>query len=242
MVNVILEIAKKEIFSYYNRKAMLLQNFILLLVFCYVPISQMHQAIAEGGYTSSSLTAALDMFLLIATFSPVIIASGISILAFPVERDLKTMEYLLSLPLTDGEIFLGKSLASIATGLAAAVLVFSIIIGVTIFTSDHPIIWDAPLLTPSLAILMFGIVPAIIVLSTLAVVALSSLVTSSRSAYILNMVLMGVMIGLGTAKLALPVDAALYDLGMLALSVILIVVAYLIGVRFFNRENLIAKA
>ena len=82
-------------------------------MFCYLPISQINGIMAADGYKSSVLSTALDAFLLIAAFSPIVIASGIAIFAFPVERDQKTMEHLLSLPLTNGEIFMGKALASL---------------------------------------------------------------------------------------------------------------------------------
>jgi ABC-2 type transport system permease protein len=242
MVNVILEIAKKEISSYYGKKSIIIQNALLLLVFCYLPITQVNGILASEGYRSSILSMALDAFLLVAAFSPIVIASGIAIFAFPVERDQKTMEHLLSLPLTNGEIFLGKALASIVTGLAGVAVVFSIVIGFTIFASGQPIIWDAPLLTPSLAVLIFGVVPAVIVLSTLMIVALSSLIANARSAYIFNLVIMGVMIGLVSAKAALPVDATVYNGGVLVLIAIMIVVTYVVGVRAFSREKLIAKA
>ena len=118
---------------------------------------------------------------------------------------------------------------------------FSIVIGFTIYASAQPIIWDAPLLTPSLAVLIFGVVPAVIVLSTLMIVALSSLIANARNAYIFNLVIMGVMVGLISAKAVLPVDAALYNTGVLVLVIVMIVVAYMVGIKAFNRERLIAK-
>ena len=241
MVSVIFEIAKKEISSYYGKKSVIIQNALLLLVFCYLPITQISSIMAVEGYKSSVLSIALDAFLLVAAFSPIVIASGIAIFAFPVERDQKTMEHLLSLPLTNGEIFMGKALASIVTGLIGAAVVFSVVIGYLVFESGQPIIWDAPLLTPSLAVLIFGVVPAVIVLSTLMIVALSSLIANARSAYIFNLVIMGVMVGLIAAKAALPVDAAVYNTGVLVLVIVMIVVAYTVGIKAFNREKLIAK-
>ena len=55
-----------------------------------------------------------------------------AVMAFPIERDQKTMEHLLSLPLTNGEIFLGKFLSAVVTGIAGLLIVFSVVIGYTL--------------------------------------------------------------------------------------------------------------
>ena len=59
MVNVIFEIAKKETASFYSNKGNLIRNAIFLLIFCYIPISQLGKIVGQSSHTSSLLTSVL---------------------------------------------------------------------------------------------------------------------------------------------------------------------------------------
>jgi len=146
MVNVIFEIARKEATSYYAHKGIVMQNALLAIVFCLVPAQQISSNIAAAGYHASAFAGSLDFYLLFAAFYPIVIASGISVFAFPAERDQKTIEHLLSLPLTNAEIFLGKVLASVVTAFIWAVIMYTVILGYALLA--NPIVWDAPCLRP----------------------------------------------------------------------------------------------
>jgi ABC-2 type transport system permease protein len=239
MDSVVLDIAKKEVTSYYSRKGIIMQNALLAIVFCLVPIQQISGAMASAGYRASAFGGLLDFFLLFAAFYPIVIASGISIFAFPVERDQKTIEHLLSLPLTNGEIFLGKVLAAVGTALVWAAIIYAVILGYTL--TMNPVVWDAPLLTPSTGVLLLGIVPAIILLSTMMTVALTSYISNTRGAYMANIVVMAIMIALMGVRSALMIEAVTFNLALLAFLALLLVVTYVISVRSFDRERLIAK-
>lgn len=80
----------------------------MLAIFSIVPIQQVHSIISYNFYTASSLSIALETSLLFASFYAMVVSSTISAMAFPYEKEQKTIEYLLSLPLTDKEIFWGK--------------------------------------------------------------------------------------------------------------------------------------
>lgn len=240
MVNVIFEIARKEVVSYYGRKSIIVQNLILFLVFCYLPIEQVGSLLASNGYRASAL-ASLDVLLMVASFFPIMVACGISVMAFPVERDLKTIEHLMSLPLTDGEIFLGKALAAIATGLVGMALVYSVVIGYLLAVEGGRIVWDAPLFTPSLAVFIFAVAPLLVALSAMMLVAISGYISNTRESYIVNVVLMGAMIGVNSARLAIPVDPLMFNLGLFALLLALVVVTFVIGMKVFSRERLISR-
>jgi ABC-2 type transport system permease protein len=241
MVNVILEIARKEIISYYGRKGIIMQNALLALIFCFVPLQQIQGAIVASGYRASVFSGTMEFYLLFGSLYPVVIASGISIFAFPVERDIKTIEHLLSLPLTNAEIFLGKALAAVATALVWAAIMFTVILGYTLYSNGEHIIWDAPLFTPSLSIMLFAIVPAIILLSTLMTVALTSYISNTRGAYMINIVAMGAMIGVTGARSVLMVEPAVFNMVLLGALLLLLVATYAVSVKSFNREKLIAK-
>jgi ABC-2 type transport system permease protein len=227
MVNVIYEIAKKETVSFYSNRGNLIRNGLLLLVFCYIPISQIGKILGQSGQSSgvltsvllgqssstgSSLLSALNILLLLAAFYPVLISSQMAVMAFPVERDQRTLEHLLSLPLTDGEIFLGKFLSAVLTGLAGLVFVFAVVIGYTLANSN--IAWNTLLLNESLALLIFVISPMMVILVTLLTVVLSSHISSPRDAYIVNMLIMMAMLGLNVAIASVNVDIFMFNVGL----------------------------
>ncbi len=241
MASVILEIARKEALSYYSRRSIIVQNIILLFAFSIIPIEQVGSVLASGGHRISSLSSTLDVLLLIAAFYPIMVANGISVLAFPYEKDQKTIEHLLSLPLSDKEIFLGKALAAIITGWAGLALVYSIVFGFTFFVDGSSIVWDAPLVTPSLAVSIFVVAPMLVVLSTMALIAISSYISNTRESYIINIILMGVVIGVGNVRPAINVDPLLFDLGLATVLAILAFMAYVVGIKAFSREKLISR-
>jgi ABC-2 type transport system permease protein len=236
VVNVIFEIARKETISYYSQKSALLRNTLFLLLFSYLTISQTTKTLGQYGYTSTILSITLNVLMPLAAIFPVTMASGLSIMAFPVERDQKTLEYLLSLPVSNREIFLGKFLAALATGLAGMVLIFAVIFGYLLLTCN--IAWDAPLLTGSFSLMLFLISPMLVILLILATVVISSHI-SSRELYIVNVVSMFVLLGLNVAAVTLNVDALTFNEGLAVVLAAAIVGAYLLGTRTFNRESLI---
>jgi ABC-2 type transport system permease protein len=240
MVNVIFEIARKEITSYYGRKSIIVQNLILFFVFCILPIQQAGSLLAANGYRASAL-ASLDILLMVASFFPIMVECGISVMAFPVERDQKTIEHLMSLPLTDGEIFLGKVLAAIATGLAGMAMVYSAVIGYLLAIEGRRIVWDAPLLTPSLVIFIFAVAPLLVALSTMMLVALSGYIANTRESYLVNVVLMGAMIGVNSVRLEVQVDPLLFNLGLFVLLAALVMITFAVGMKVFSREKLISR-
>jgi ABC-2 type transport system permease protein len=241
MAGVIFEIARKEILSYYRHKGIIMQNLLLLIAFSLLPIQQINSLLIRNGYRASALSSALDLFLMVAAFYPIIVASGLSVFAFPVEKDQKTIEYLLSLPLSNGQIFLGKAMAAIIAGIAAMLLVYTVIVGYTFVAEGSHIVHDAPIVTSSLIVLAFAVVPGIIVLSTLMLVAISSYISNARESYMINIVVMGVMIGVNTVKAVNLVEPLVFNLGLLVVLLALIAVSYVISTKSFDRERLITR-
>jgi ABC-2 type transport system permease protein len=254
MVNVIYEIAKKETVSFYSNRGNLIRNGLLLLVFCYIPISQIGKILGQNGQSSgvltsvllgqssntgSSLLSALNILLLLAAFYPVLISSQMAVMAFPVERDQRTLEHLLSLPLTDGEIFLGKFLSAVLTGLAGLVFVFTVVIGYTLANSN--IAWNTLLLNESLALLIFVISPMMVILVTLLTVVLSSHISSPRDAYIVNLVIMMAMLGLNVAIASVNVDIFMFNVGLAVFLILATIILYIAGINTVSREKLISS-
>lgn len=242
MVNVIFEIAKKEAGSFCKSKPALLRNIIMLAIFCIVPAQQVSGELASNGFLASTFSTALETYLPFATFYAIVLSAGISAMAFPLEKERRTIEYLLSLPLKDSEIFLGKALAAIAAGILGTAVIFAAIIGFTLYNAGDKVVWDSPVMTPSLALVMFGISPMIVILSTMMIVAVSGYLSGVRESYFATFVMLGLVVGLAMAKEALPVDHLLYNAVLLLMLVVLTAVCYFIGVKSFNRERLMARA
>ena len=236
MVNVIFEIAKKETLSYYSLKSAYLRNGLFLALFAFLTVSNATSTIGKYGNTSTILTIALNILMPMAAVFPVTMASGLSIMAFPAERDQKTLEHLLSLPITDTEIFLGKFLAAVATGLGGLVLICIIIFGYLLLTTS--IVWDGPLLTGPLTLMILAICPMLVVLLILTTVVISSHI-SSRELYIVNIVSMFVLLYLNVAADSLKIDALTFNEGLAVVLAAAIIGTYALGTRTFSREKLI---
>ncbi len=236
MVNVILEIIKKELSSYYGQTSTIFRNVIFLVLFGTLTIYQLTQVVKHYNPTAVIISAGLDVLLALAAIFPVNMAGGISVMAFPVERDQKTLEHLLSLPLSNSEIFLGKFLAAVIAGIAGLVLIFAVVFGFAIL--NYGIAPGDLLANGSLSIMTFLICPMLVILLILATVIVSSHV-SARETYIVNIFSVFVLFGLNIAISTLNIDPLAFNEALAAILVPAIVIMYVIGTRTFNRENLI---
>jgi ABC-2 type transport system permease protein len=236
MVRVILEIMKKELSSYYNQMSIVFRNVLFMVIFGSLTIYQLSQVVNQYGASAVVIAAGLDVLLAMAAIFPVNMASGISVMAFPVERDQKTLEHLLSLPLSDRQIFMGKFLAAAISGIAGLALIYLVIFGF-IFVS-YGVAPGAILADGALSLMAFAICPMLVVLLVLATVIVSSRV-SARETYIVNIFSVFVLLGLNVAVAALNIDMLTFNAGLAAVLVPLILVLYAIGTRTFNRESLI---
>jgi len=237
MVNVILEIAKKEIKTFF-RQSRAFATVVMLLIFASVSVYNIQNILAHNGYTASTLSSALGTFLFLAAVFPASITSGISFMAFAVERDQKTLEYLLSQPVNDNEIFLGKFLAALIAGLVSLLIAFSAVIGYTVLSNT--IVWNAPLFTSSLSLLTFVVAPLLVVTFAL-IASILSRYLSSRDSFITNMISVAVLLGVFALKITVATDALSFNLLVGAILAVAVVGMYLFGTKNFNRESLVAR-
>lgn len=172
---------------------------------------------------------------------PLMFTSIIGAESFAGEKERKTLEALLYTPATDGDLFLGKVIASVAPAVLISWLsfaVYSIIVNVAGWQIMGRI-WF-PL--PQWWALMFWVTPAIATLSIAFTVLISSRVATFMEAYQMSAVLvvlvLGLMAGQLTGVLYLSVEVSLL-LGLL----IWIVAAVLIrlAVRSFARSVLLSR-
>jgi|GEM_PF-3155046 len=236
MVNAMLEIMKKELSSYYSQKTTILRNVIFLVVFGALTIYQLTTVVDRYGSAPVYIAAALNVLLALALFFPVQMAGGISVMAFPVERDQKTLEHLLSLPLSDRQIFLGKFLAAVIAGIAGLALILVIEFGFIFFSYN---VTPGTLLTDnSLNLMAFAICPMLVILLILATVIVSSHV-STRETYIVNIFSVFVLLGLNIAVSTLNIDTLTFNTALAIVLGVAIVIMYILGMKTFNRESLI---
>lgn len=238
MVNIIMEIARKELLSYFSGKMAVLRNLIMLAIFSYVPISQINGALAASGYGSAALGQSLETYLLFSSFYAIMIGSSIAVMAFPYEKETKTIEYLFSLPLKDFEIFTGKALAAIVAGLGGLVFIMAVITGYVLFVNGPLIQWTTSFPTASLLITALVIAPLLVLLAVLVIVAVSGFIGSMRMTYLPTYVIIGIFIGLSFVKYQADIDALLIDMVILGLLAAGIIAAFVVSINTFNRERL----
>ncbi len=236
MINVIFEIMKKELSSYYSQTSTIFRNVIFMVLFGALTIFQLTKVVDQYGASAAVISAGLNVLLALAAIFPVQMAGGISVMAFPVERDQKTLEHLLSLPLSDGEIFIGKFLAAAVAGLAGLVLIFSAVFGYILLSYN---VSPGDILSNSSLVLMaFVICPMLVILLILGTVVISSHI-SARETYIVNIFSVFVLMGLNIAVASLNIDPLTVNAALAVILVPAILVMYVIGTRTFNRESLI---
>jgi ABC-2 type transport system permease protein len=185
-----------------------------------------------------NLLNSFSFFLVIgAAYVPLGIASY-SIVGEKVE---KSLEPLLSTPLTDGEILLGKAVSAVIPTLVAvyaAAAVFMVgIDGVTFGTLGYYYFpnWN-------IAILLLVLIPVAIVMSVLFSVIVSSRVNDVRSANSFGIFilfpLLAVYLLSETSIIALEVNGLLIISGiLLAVDVAL----FFVGIKTFRREEILTK-
>lgn len=236
MVNVILEIMKKELSSYYSSKSTVMRNVIFLVLFGALTIYQLTKVVDQYGSAPVYIAAGLDVLLALAAIFPVQMAGGISVMAFPVERDQKTLEHLLSLPLANRQIFLGKFLAAVVAGIAGLALMLVLIFGFTFIS--YGVSPTALLADNSLSLMAFAICPMLVVLLILLTVIVSSHI-SARETYIVNIFSVFILLGMNIAVATLNIDPVTFNSVVAAILAIGIVIMYVVGTKTFNRESLI---
>jgi ABC-type Na+ efflux pump permease subunit len=241
MVNVIFEIARKELKSYFTGRMSILRNLIMLAVFSILPIMQIDATMKATGYDAALVGQSLETYLLFSSMYAVVMGSAIAVMAFPYEKEMLTIEYLFSLPLKDSEIFAGKALAAIAAGLAGLAFVMAMISGYVLVLNGNLIRWTTPFPTASLLLTALVIAPLVVVISVLIIVAVSGFISSVRATYLPTYLIAGGIIGLSFAKYGLGVDALVIDAIIIGILAAGIVVTLAVALKTFNRERIVTS-
>lgn len=188
-------------------------------------------------FTDPILVERINPFLLmIVGFFPISFSLIIALESFVGEKERNSIEPILSMPLTDLELYMGKMLSSLMLPLLASYLGITVFLVSRFFTSPP---WVPPL---ELTILMFllNTVEALVMVS--GAVVISSQTTSVRAANLLAsfiIIPMALLIQAQSVVMFYAEYRALwwFVVGLLVIDLILI----RMGIRIFNREDILSK-
>ena len=177
----------------------------------------------------------IPFLLLIVGFFPISFSLVIALESFVGERERKSLEPLLSTPLTDGQLYVGKTLASLVPALLAAYLGIGVyVLGLFIFRGWFP----PPILLTE--ILLLTTVEGLVMVAGAVVV--STRATSVRASNLLASFIIIPMALLVQGE-AIIMFLAVYDvlwyvaLGLVVVALILV----RMGIGLFNREELLGR-
>lgn len=225
MANVVTEICKKELRSRFGSKSvflsMLLTTGIPMLVF----IPQLLEAMSQAEPGSEYLSFLL--FLVI----PVMATTLVGINTFINEIRWKTIKFLLVAPVSEEEIFIGKSLACIIVGLLVDVIL-SLIVLLSLDRLDISVI-----------LLLFVIGPLSVIFTTFIFIIGTSrfpIIAEGVGAIIMPMGgLLFVFLNYLFLKEFLKVSPSLINVVLALIIASLTCLTYFIAKKSFNREILI---
>jgi uncharacterized membrane protein SpoIIM required for sporulation len=188
-------------------------------------------------FTDPILVERINPFLLmIVGFFPISFSLIIALESFVGEKERNSMEPILSMPLSDLELYLGKMLSSLLLPLLAAYLGISVFL-VSRLLTDPP--WVPPL---ELAILMFLLTTAEALVMVAGAVVISSQTTSVRAANLLASFIIIPMALLVQAESIIMFYAEYRALWWFVLALFVVnLILVRMGIRIFNREEILSK-
>jgi len=179
----------------------------------------------------------LNPFLLmIVGFFPISFSLIIALESFVGEKERNSLEPILSMPVSDLELYIGKMLSSLLLPLMASYL------GITVFLIGRflaPLPWVPPL---DLTILMFLLTTVEALVMVSGAVVVSSQTTSVRAANLLAsfiIIPMAFLVQFESVTMFYAEYGALWWIVLALLVVDLILVR--MGIRIFNREEILSK-
>lgn len=177
----------------------------------------------------------IPFLLMVVGFFPISISLVIALESFAGERERLSLEPLLATPLTDGQLYFGKLLASLASPLGAAYLGISVyLIGVMLAIN-----WRPP---PLLLIQVLLLTTAQAVVMVCGAIVISSQTTSVRAANLLASFIIIPVSQLVIGESLIMFWGRYTILWWIILALILIaLVLSRMGLQLFNREQLLGR-
>ncbi|MFW9904346.1 MAG: hypothetical protein ACFFFH_08450 [Candidatus Thorarchaeota archaeon] len=225
MVNVVMEVCKKELRTRFGSKRVLLPMLIPIGIPTLIFIPKLLEVMSQTDQESEIVRFLLFLIL------PVMVTTLIGITTFINEIRWKTIKTLLVAPVSEGEIFIGKSLACIISGLVTEAFLSTIII------------FSLNIVDYSLLLLLFIIGPLTVIFTTfIFVMGTSRFPTIAEGGGAILMPISGLLIVFTiffSLRAFFQISPVLSYLTLALIIVILICITYLLGIRWFNRETLL---
>jgi len=177
-------------------------------------------------------------FLIIPLMASSVIASD----SFAGEKERKTIEALLATPISDSELFLGKTLVSFIPSMAVTIIsfvIYSIVFDLLAFS-----IFNGALLLPTLdwILLIFALAPTVALASIGLTVMISAKVKGFKEAQQISAILLIPILALvfGQATGAI-IFGPLIITALIAAFAVIDFAIFRIGVKLFKREEILSK-
>jgi uncharacterized membrane protein SpoIIM required for sporulation/ABC-type transport system involved in multi-copper enzyme maturation permease subunit len=214
--------------------------FILTLVFPLLAnlMTRVFTSFFENNGAEDLLPALLPLLPMIVGFFPVSISLVIALETFVGEKERRSLEPLLSTPLTNTELYLGKSFAAMLPPLLASYTGITIYIGGLVLGSYR---WR-PELGLVIQIVLLTSVQSLVMVTGAVVV--SSQTTSTRAANLLASFIilpMSLLVMLEGTIMVQPHKRFLLWYIMLG-ALVAVILLVRMGARIFNREELLGRA
>lgn len=173
--------------------------------------------------------------MLVVGFFPSTFSLVIGLETFVGEKERRSLEPLLTTPLTDFQLYLGKLLAATAPPVFASYIgMAAYVVGMRLTADWVPSI--------SLVVLAFGLATVKAVLMVSAAVVVSSQSTSVRAANLVASFIIVPMALLLQVEAGLLLFAQYSALWLIALALVVVTVLLVrLGIRLFSRENLLGR-
>jgi len=195
--------------------------------------------------TQTQLTVyvmALYIFAPLFLIVPIMTSSVLASDSFAGERERKTIEALLATPISDSELFMGKTLVSFIPAMIVTVISF---VTYTIILDIATVgLFNGMLLLPNLTlvIMILGVAPTLALCSIGLTVLISSKVKGFKEAQQISVLLLLPVFGLMFGQIF-----GILILGPVLLAVLIIIFAamdvaiFYVGIKVFHREDILSK-
>ncbi|MDR0493558.1 MAG: ABC transporter permease subunit [Nitrososphaerota archaeon] len=178
------------------------------------------------------------MFLIIPIMTSSVLASD----SFAGERERKTIEALLATPISDSELFLGKILVSFIPAMIVTVASFATY---TIILDIATIgLFNGMLLLPNLTwlIMILGVAPTLALCSIGLTVLISAKVKGFKEAQQISALLLFPVLGLMFAQISgILILGPTILVALIAIFVTLDAAIFYVGIKIFQREEILSK-
>lgn len=236
-------VTRREVRDSFRDWRIVVPIFLLTLVFPF--LANLASSIFMGLFerygdadTEGFAEAFLPLMPMLVGFFPISISLVIALETFVGEKERLSLEPLLSTPLTNTELYIGKVMAAILPPLAAGYLGITIYLTGLILGAQQ---WrPAPLLI--VQILLLTLVQAVVMVT--GAVVISSQTTSTRAANLLaSFVIIPMSLLVMVESLIMIKPSARYTLWWIMLGLAIVIVLLLrTGARIFNREELLGRS